>query len=132
VTATVAFGSRVTPITHPGNLPKSVTEFGAGQFSHQVDTAINALDGALGLSRPDAARLLVIVSDGKFEVPRYEAGQQLVRRLRASGCGVLWLTPEAPDTRPMSGATVLTLTDPAATARAIGKAATTALRAAVR
>jgi hypothetical protein len=98
-------------------------------MSHRIDTAINALDGALALSRPDAARLLVIVSDGCFEDDRYRAGQTLLTRLRATGCAVLWLAPGQRGNQPMNGATVHTLTDPTATARAIGRAATTALRA---
>ncbi|MGH9061360.1 MAG: hypothetical protein ACRDZY_17870, partial [Acidimicrobiales bacterium] len=86
------------------------------------------LDGALGLSRPGAARLLVIISDGHFrEDPRRE-GQQRLDRLRATGCGVLWLSTDTTDT-PLDGVTVHLLTDPAATAHTIGHAATTALRA---
>ncbi|MEC3979922.1 hypothetical protein QMK34_32195, partial [Amycolatopsis sp. H20-H5] len=128
-TATVTFGRDVYPITRPGATPKSVTEFTATAGRHHVDTAINALDAALGLSRADAARLLVIVSDGQFEDDRYRAGQKLLDRLRATGCAVLWLAPDKPGCRPMNGATVHTLTDPATTARVIGKAATAALRA---
>jgi hypothetical protein len=130
-TATVTFGESVHPITRPGTPPRHVTEFAAGDCSHHVDTAINALDGALGLSRPDAARLLVIVSDGRFEADRYRAGQTLLNRLRASGCAVLWLAPDKPGNTPMTGATLHALTDPATTARAIGQAATAALRATV-
>jgi hypothetical protein len=44
---------------------------------------------------------------------------------------VLWLTTSDTDT-PLDGATVHVLTDPATAARAIGHAATTALRAAAR
>jgi hypothetical protein len=108
-----------------------VTEFAAHDGDEHIDTAINALDGALNLSRPDAARLLVIVSDGQFMPHRYRAGQTLLDRLRASGCAVLWLAPDTPWNTPMTGVTVHTLTDPTATARAIGTAATAALRATV-
>ncbi|MFD8493901.1 VWA domain-containing protein [Amycolatopsis sp. NPDC059657] len=128
-TATVIFGYGVLPVTHPGTTPRAVTEFRTGGGKHHIDTAINALDGALGLSRPDAARLLVIVSDGIFEDDRYEQGQKQLDRLRANGCAVLWIKPDNPSAAPMTGAVVHTLTDPTATARAIGQAATAALRA---
>ncbi|PSK96149.1 VWA domain containing CoxE-like protein [Murinocardiopsis flavida] len=127
-TATVTFSAQVHPITHPGTAPREVTEFRACGTGHAIDTAITALDGALDLSRADAARLLVIVSDGVFGPTRTEAGQAALDRLRATGCAVLWLTPDDPGATPLRGARVHTLTDPAATARAIGQAATAAMR----
>ncbi|MGH7749142.1 MAG: VWA domain-containing protein, partial [Candidatus Dormibacteria bacterium] len=127
-TATVIFGHHVRPITRPGSAPTEVTEFEARDNWEDIPTAIDALDGALGLSRPGAARLLVIISDGHFrEDPRRE-GQQRLDRLRATGCGVLWLSTDTTDT-PLDGVTVHLLTDPAATAHTIGHAVTVALRA---
>ncbi|WP_329072695.1 VWA domain-containing protein [Amycolatopsis sp. NBC_01480] len=129
-TATVVFGAGiVTPITRPGATPAQVTEFRTRWGGHVIDTAISALDGALDLSRPTAARLLVIISDGNFESETRNPGQRMLDRLRDSGCAVLWLAPDTPGLDPMSGATVHTLTDPTTTARAIGQAATAALRA---
>ncbi|WP_306356780.1 MULTISPECIES: hypothetical protein [unclassified Nocardia] len=126
-TATLAFGSKVLPITHPGTVPAKVTEFPAPDDYEAIDTAIDALDGALGLSRPENTRLLVIISDGHFEdIPR-RAAQKRLDRLRASGCAVLWLTPH-PRSTPLTGATVHTLTDPAAIAAAIARAAVAAVR----
>ncbi|MEV7042860.1 hypothetical protein [Amycolatopsis sp. NPDC051061] len=128
-TATVVFGAGiVTPITRPGATPAKVITFGTHIGGHVIDTAISALDGALDLSRPTAARLLVIISDGNFEYETRKPGQTMLDQLRASGCAVLWLAPDKPGTDPMHGATVHTLTDPATTARAIGQAATAALR----
>ncbi|MEV8609520.1 VWA domain-containing protein [Amycolatopsis sp. NPDC051373] len=129
-TATVLFGAgKVTPITRPGTTPAHVTEFGTRRGGHVIDTAISALEGALDLSRPTAARLLVIISDGHFEDEYRKRGQKMLDRLRASGCAVLWLAPDQDGTAPMDGATAHTLTDPTNTARAIGQAATAALRA---
>ncbi|SER08309.1 hypothetical protein SAMN05216188_107330 [Lentzea xinjiangensis] len=130
-TAAVIFGVHVRPITHPGKVPAEVTEFEADDDWESVALAVDSLDGALGLSRPGAARLLVIVSDGHFSGDERPAGQKRVDRLRASGCAVLWLTSKTWDT-PFDGVTVHRLTDPAATATAIGHAATAALKAAVR
>ncbi|KAA5825436.1 VWA domain-containing protein [Saccharopolyspora hirsuta] len=127
-TATVIFGRRVRPITYPGTTPAAVTEFDARDNYEDIPRAIDALDGALSLHLPGAARLLVIVSDGNFrDDPRAQA-QRRLDRLRATGCAILWLTPDHPCTRPMSGATIHPLTDPTTTAQAIGRAATTALR----
>ncbi|WP_309114709.1 hypothetical protein [Saccharothrix sp.] len=108
-TATVIFGHHVRPITRPGTTPAEVTLFDARDNWEDIPTAIDAIDGALGLSRPDAARLLVIVSDGDFrEQPRND-GQKRLDRLRARGCAVLWLTLNHRDT-PLAGATVHRLT----------------------
>ncbi|WP_336214317.1 vWA domain-containing protein [Nonomuraea sp. LPB2021202275-12-8] len=126
-TATVIFGHHVRPITRPGTVPREVTEFEARDNWEAIDLAIDALDGALGLSRPGAARLLVIISDGHFAGPPRHDAQQAVDRLRASGCAVLWLTTSEYDL-PLNGVQVHQLDDPAATAQAIGRAATAALR----
>lgn len=128
-TATVIFGHHVRPITRPGIPPARVTEFSATDDWEDIPTAIDALDGALGLSRPAAARLLVIISDGYFPEHIRRDGQQRLDRLRAAGCGLLWLTTR-PEDKPLDGAIVHQLTDPATTVRTIGHAATTALRAA--
>lgn len=128
-TATVIFGNHVRPITAPGTTPAHVTEFDADDNWEDVGRAIDALDGALDLSRPGAARLLVIVSDGEFRTDPLRDGQLRIDRLRAAGCGVLWLAPDVFWSKPLDGATVHTLTDPTTTAQAIGRAATAALRA---
>ncbi|WP_280433440.1 VWA domain-containing protein [Nocardia brasiliensis] len=126
-TATVTFGATVAPVTYPGPAPKLVTEFEAPDSWEAIDIAIDALDGALGLSQPDNTRLLVIISDGWFQSRPRAAGQQRLDRLRASGCAVLWLVPDLDDANPFTGATVHELAD---TAAAIARAATTAVRTA--
>jgi hypothetical protein len=130
-TASVIFGNHVRPLTHPGKPPAEVTEFRSNDDYEDIPRALDALDGALGLSRPGAARLVVIVSDGKYCHDPRRDGQKKLDRLRASGCAVLWLTTSDTDT-PLAGATAHVLTDPTTAARAIGHAATTALRATAR
>ena len=127
-TASVIFGADVRAVTRPGAVPVEVTEFAATDNYEAVDVAVDALDGALGLSRPGAARLLVIVSDGKFRPAPRTAAQTRVDRLLAAGCAVLWLAPAGAAAQPLRGVAVHPLTDPTATAAAIGRAATTALR----
>ena len=51
-TATVLYGEQVHPLTHPGHAPAQVTDFAAPDGTEQLCRAIDALDGALGLSRP--------------------------------------------------------------------------------
>jgi hypothetical protein len=135
-TASLVFGRAVHPIVKPGEHPSKVSEFSADDCYEAADRAISALDGALGLSTPGAARLLVIVSDGIWEREICRAAQQRVTALIRSGCGVLWLAPTYAVTgmrsRPLVGAVVIDFDQPAATADAIGKTATAALRAATR
>ncbi|MER7544766.1 hypothetical protein ABTW95_17340 [Spirillospora sp. NPDC127506] len=125
--ATVIFGANVRPIVHPGHTPGTVTEFAARDPREDFVKAVDALDSALDLTRPGAARLLVIVSDGRFKDDQPTDGQKRIDRLTAAGCGVLWLSMSA-KTRAMNGAHLVTLTDPAAAADAIGAAAARALR----
>ncbi|WP_141578750.1 hypothetical protein [Actinomadura sp. WMMA1423] len=127
--ATVIFGARVRPIVHPGHTPAAVTEFAARDPREDFVQAVDALDSAVELTRTGAARLLVIVSDGIFKDDQREEGQKRIDRLTAAGCGVLWLSMSG-RTKPMRGAHLVTLTDPAAAADAIGAAAARALRTA--
>ncbi len=125
--ATVIFGQHVRPITRPGQVPAEVTEFEANDGTEQVTRAIDALDAALDLTRRDAARLLVIVSDGNFTYDELVSGQQRINRLRAAGCAVLWIALNDYSS-PMPGVPALILHNPATAAEAIARAATDALR----
>jgi hypothetical protein len=129
--ATVIFGDYVRAITSPGTPPRRVTEFATVDGWENLPLAIEALDGALGLATPGAARLLVIVSDGHFGRKVARESQTRLDRLRAAGCRLLWLAPTGSSlpATPLHGATVHPLTDPSTTAEAIGRAATQALRA---
>jgi hypothetical protein len=126
-TATVIYGENVRPVTRPGHIPAQVTEFTAADCTEKFCQAIDALDDALDLSRPGAARLLVVVSDGAYTEDERAGGQQRITRLARSGCGILWLAPDGPWSKPMAHAQAAVLDDPAATADAIARAATRAL-----
>ena len=126
-TATVIYGQHVRPVTHPGQTPTHIREFAATDATEKFTRAVDALDAALDLTRPGAARLLVIVSDGLYTPDERATGQQRITRLRASGCGILWIAL-SPATHAMSGADLLILSDPAAAADTIASAATRALR----
>lgn len=128
--AAVTYGEQARALTWPGHTPAQVSEFTATACYEDFRGAIDALDGALGLSRPGAARLLVIISDGDYKDTQHADGQARTTRLAATGCGILWLAPDAPGNHPVTGAHVITLSDPTATAAAIAAAATRALRGA--
>jgi hypothetical protein len=124
--ATVIFGRTVQPITYPGKTPTRVREFKAIDFHEKFCDAVDALDAAVELTRPDAARLLVIVSDGIFHGNELTGGQERITRLTGHGCAVLWLDLDGAFA--MDGAHRVTLTNPADAADIIGRAATRALR----
>ncbi len=93
-----------------------MTEFHADGGGHKLGNALDALDGALDLSTPNAARLVVIVSDGKYSTDQRRDAQTRLDRLLATGCAVLWLTVNDDDT-PLDGATVHRLKKPTGTDR---------------
>jgi hypothetical protein len=125
--ATVIFGHKVQAITYPRHAPTRVREFVAVDGYEQFIEAIDALDGALDLAPPGAARLLIIVSDGRYRPEQLTGGKKRIARLRAAGCGVLWIALDE-RARPMDSAHVVTLTNPAQAATTIGHAAAHALR----
>jgi hypothetical protein len=124
--ATVIFGETVQPITYPGKTLNRVGEFRAHDFYEKFCEAVDALEAAVDLTRPDAARLLVIVSDGHFRQPELVGGTERITRLIKHGCAVLWLALD--EAHPIGGAHLVTLTTPADAANVIGRAATRALR----
>ena len=128
-TATVTYGRDVRPVTYPGAVPAQVAEFSATGKYEDFTRAVNALDGALGLSRPGSTRILVIVSDGRYKGTQHADGQKLITRLAASGCLVIWIAPS--DTaKTMTGARVVILADPAATSAAVARAVAASARTA--
>ncbi len=132
-TATVLYGEQVHPLTHPGHAPARVTDFAAPDGTEQLCRAIDALDGALGLSQPGTARLLAIVSDTYHTEPEIAGAQRRITRLAKTGCGVIILQPDDPfpwgEKHEWADAQVITLTDPADTIEVIARAATRALTA---
>ena len=126
--ATVTFGESVHPVIRPGRAPALVSEFGTWDGTEEFCDAVDALDATLDLSRPGTARLLVVVSDGRFRADQRRGGKERVSRLKRSGCAVLWLALQ-PDATPIDGALSITLANPAEAVVAIGQAAIRALAA---
>ena len=127
-TATVHFDGRtVAAITRPGDNPAQAPTFEVGGGGHPIGRAIDAVDGGLGLAKPGAARLLVIVSDGVFSTDETNAAHNRIKRLAATGCAVLQITATGQKNRPIPGATRVSVTNAAAAGDAIGTAAVKAL-----
>ena len=125
--AAVAFGNRVTPFVAPGAAPSDVPVLAARDGEESFTLAIQALDGALGLSTGGGARLLIIVSDGVLVIPgEYAAGQRAITRLARAGTAILWLDHDG-GARVMTGAIRVPLPSPADAAAVIGRAAESAL-----
>jgi hypothetical protein len=127
-TASLTYGRRVRPLVYPGTTPRQVPIFTCTDCYEDITGAIDALDGALGLSQPGAVRLLIIVSDGDYKDTQYADGQRKVTRLAAAGCTIVWIAPSRSD-QPMNNTRAITLADPTATAEAIATAITRALPA---
>lgn len=127
--ATVAFGSVVTPVVAPRQPLREVHEFRADDDTEEFVQAVDAADGALGLSSGDGARLLVVVSDGRYREDQRRVGGERIDRLRRSGCAVLWLTFADGSSSPLRGCEHVALTDPSAAGAEVGRAAVAALHA---
>ncbi|WP_410570679.1 VWA domain-containing protein [Amycolatopsis sp. cmx-4-61] len=89
--ATVAFGERVTAITQPGVPPAVVQEFDARDGYHEFVPAMRALDGALRLTAGQGARLVFVVSDGRYGSHIERQAAEIVDRFTRHGVRVLWL-----------------------------------------
>ena len=129
LTATILYGARVHALTWPGQTPTRVTEFGTPDRRHQAARAIDALDGALGLSRPGTARLLALVTDTNYHDFETQAAQQRITRLHRAGWGVIILRPKDSyfGGHEWTDCQVIETSDPAGTIDAIARAATRAL-----
>ncbi len=126
-TATVTFGAKVQAVTRAGQRPGHVPIFDLEPDTAGFCVAVDALDHELGLSATGhAARLLVIISDGHLPDADRAPAQTRLDRLARNGCGLLWITP--PNAAPLTGARVITLTQPDRLGRHIADAATAALR----
>lgn len=93
-TASVTFGDRVERVAGPGEILTSVPVRKANGGSEKADRALAALDGVLHFSHANnAAKLLVIVSDGMLVIP--QETERVVKRLetfKANGTEILWVS----------------------------------------
>lgn len=127
-TATIAYDRHLTALTRPTHrAPERVTTFDATGGHHNLGDAIDALDHGLDLSRPGAGRLLVIVTDARYNSDETAQAVTRVKQLTAAGCAALQLTLTA-ESRHLPGTTLLHLPQPSSAPVAIATAATDAIR----
>ncbi|RSS68899.1 hypothetical protein [Streptomyces sp. WAC06614] len=127
-TATIAYDRHLTALTRPTHrAPERVSTFKANGGSHNLGDAIDALDHGLELSRPGAGRLLVIVTDARYNSDETAQAVTRVKQLTTAGCAVLQLTLTA-NSQHLPGTTLLHLPRPSSAPVAIAAAATEAIR----
>lgn len=88
--AMVTFSTTVTAVTGPRDKMPKVPVLSTPGSSHLLHQALQAVEGELGLMRPGAARLVVILTDGAHEKPQLDVRQSALRRLAQAGVHVLW------------------------------------------
>lgn len=127
ISATLAFGDRVTVLIPPGRRPTKVRDMRADAGIERFVEACAEADRLLHLSTPGTARLLVVVSDGHYVDPA--EAQATITRLHSTGCAVLWLAPANKSWPPRvyDDTTAVTVEDPTTCVNLIGRAAIDAL-----
>jgi hypothetical protein len=96
-TAAVTFGSEVEAVLKPGEVPTEVREREANGGVEELDLALAALDGALGLTtNTEAAKVLVIISDNEL-VKSFEPERRAMwmKKLTDAGVAIVWVDQTA-------------------------------------
>lgn len=86
--AVAAWSNDVFPVIKPGRFPENVPVAKCGGLSGGCALSILALEGALGLSRAEGVRMMVIVSDG--DISNRPQVQKQVDTLHRKGVMVIW------------------------------------------
>ncbi|MEV6523176.1 vWA domain-containing protein [Longispora sp. NPDC051575] len=125
--ASTTFGSQARALTRPGhNRGTEVRELVGESSTRDFTLTVRALDHALGLTEAgNAARLLVMITDGEFYQREDIEGQRELDLLAQAGCGLLWIGPE--NSTPMTGTQVALLADASQAGEVITRAAVAAL-----
>ena len=89
--ATVHYGAKVYGIARPGEIQDDVGVYDAHSTNHDFKNAFLALDGALGLTSGNGARLLVVASDLVYADAEDRHMPSLIARAKHTGVAILWL-----------------------------------------
>lgn len=89
--AMVYFGNDTFATLKPGERRDSVKVFSAEDETEKFDKAFKAVDGAVNLLHGTGARLLVVVSDGRYTVNEFELAREWIARCKQEGVAVVWL-----------------------------------------
>jgi hypothetical protein len=90
--AMVYYGQDVFAPLKPGQRLTKVNTFTASDTTEEFDRALKALDGGLGLTHADGAKLLVIVSDGHYRSDQKAKARKMLKEIDRNGVAILWLT----------------------------------------
>lgn len=89
--AMVYYGSDVFPTLKPGQHLSEVHVYSAPDHTEKFTKAFEALNGKLNLLSGSGARLLVIVSDGRYTDEERQSCKALLARCQQAGVAILWL-----------------------------------------
>lgn len=90
--AMVYYGQDVFAPLKPGQRLTKVNTFTAPDSTEEFERGFKALDGGLGLTHADGAKLLVIVSDGHYREDQKTKARKLLKEADRNGVAILWLT----------------------------------------
>ena len=90
--AMVYYGQDVFAPLKPGQRLTKVNTFTAPDSTEEFDRAFKALDGGLGITHADGAKLLVIVSDGHYRPDQKAKARKMLKEADRNGVAILWLT----------------------------------------
>ena len=90
--AMVYYGQDIFPTLKPGQKLDKVKTYTANDSTEEFAKAFKALDGGLNLVHGDGARLLVVVSDGRYRTEQQAYAKQLLAQADKAGVAILWLT----------------------------------------
>jgi len=90
--AMVYYGQDIFATLKPGQKLDKVKTYTATDSTEEFAKAFKALDGGLNLVHGDGARLLVVVSDGRYRGDQQAYAKQLLAEADRNGVAILWLT----------------------------------------
>lgn len=89
--AMVSFGDEVSCIIKPLTKVTLVPKLEANAGTYYFLDSLDAVEGQLQLTRPGAARLVVVLTDGRFMDSDMNGKDAALRRLTSYGVKVLWM-----------------------------------------
>jgi len=129
--AAATFGQRVRTLIAPGKVPAAIPVPELEWGTDHLDIVIDALDGALGLAKPDQhARLLFLITDGWLAHSQIPPVAEQCDKLRQAGCEVIQIGPA--QSIALEACRFVEVADPIASLHMIIQTAATALRDAAR
>jgi len=90
--AMVYYGTDVFATLKPGQHLEEVAVYSAPDGTEKFNKAFKALNGSLDLLDTNGAKLLVVVSDGRYQESEQSAARKWVNRCEKAGVAVLWVT----------------------------------------